>query len=86
MPNTDYGGHGGNLEAAARIFGRRPGFQASALYQYLGRQGILICVAENFAGLDQRYFRVAVRLRWENRLLLGALNIYFITEKKEKPI
>ncbi|MCL2163595.1 MAG: aminotransferase class I/II-fold pyridoxal phosphate-dependent enzyme [Oscillospiraceae bacterium] len=37
------------------------------------RYGILIRDARNFPGLDERFFRVAVKTRKENLLLLGAL-------------
>lgn len=49
---------------------------APDLAGYLGRQGILIRNAGNFAGLDDRYFRIAVRLPDENRRLLAALRGY----------
>jgi len=57
-------------------------FNAASLYRFLGCRGILVRVAENFIGLDHRYFRIAVRLRRENRLLLQALTEYF--EQKEE--
>lgn len=64
--------------------GERGDFKASLLYRFLGRRGILIRVAENFTGLDHRYFRIAVRLRRENTLLLEALAEYFTTKQKEE--
>jgi len=63
--------------------GERNGFAAALLYRYLGQKGILIRMAENFPGLDRRYFRIAVRTRRENLLLLEALGEYFSTEQKE---
>ncbi|MEW5784462.1 MAG: threonine-phosphate decarboxylase CobD [Bacillota bacterium] len=64
--------------------GEEPGFQAATLYRFLGHRGILIRVADNFTGLDHRYFRIAVRLRRENRLLLEALTEYFTTAQEER--
>jgi L-threonine-O-3-phosphate decarboxylase len=46
---------------------------AVALEEKLLAQGIAIRVCANFAGLDNRYFRVAVRTDDENRRLLEAL-------------
>lgn len=51
----------------------RPGFTARELRNRLVGRGLLIRDCGNFAGLDGSYFRVAVRLREENDLLLAAL-------------
>ncbi|HHV62057.1 MAG TPA: threonine-phosphate decarboxylase [Firmicutes bacterium] len=45
----------------------------------LGRRGILIRDASSFDGLDETYFRVAVRTRPENERLLEALRDYLLT-------
>jgi len=37
------------------------------------QEGIAIRVCDNFPGLDERYFRLAVRTRKENMRLLGTL-------------
>jgi threonine-phosphate decarboxylase len=52
---------------------RPPAPDASSLYEGLARQGILIRHCGSF-GLGQRYFRVAVRTREENEVLLSALS------------
>lgn len=46
---------------------------AHALKVRLLNEGIAVRVCSNFAGLDQRYFRVAVRTPFENRRLGKAL-------------
>ena len=51
----------------------RPGWTATRLQKKLLGQGIMIRDASNFRGLDERYFRVAVRRRGENQRLLQAL-------------
>jgi threonine-phosphate decarboxylase len=43
------------------------------LEEALGRRGLLIRRCASFVGLDDRFVRVAVRLPWENRRLLRAL-------------
>lgn len=49
------------------------GFDVKRLQALLARRGILIRDASLFAGLDGRYFRIAVRLREENERLLREL-------------
>lgn len=48
-------------------------YDARLLAQRLLRDGIAIRVCDNFQGLDERFFRVAVRTAEENRRLCGAL-------------
>jgi threonine-phosphate decarboxylase len=50
-----------------------PGWSAPRLRERLLLRGIIIRDASNFTGLDDRYFRVAVRRREENHRLLAAL-------------
>jgi len=47
--------------------------KAKTLARRMLKEGIAIRVCDNFPGLDDRYFRLAVRTREENRRLLGAL-------------
>jgi threonine-phosphate decarboxylase len=49
------------------------GWNAKRLQRELARRGVLIRDASLFPGLDERYFRVAVRLRRENEMLLAEL-------------
>jgi len=58
------------------VRGERPGFHAGDLYRFLLERGLLIRRADNFRGLDHRYFRLAIRRRPENRRLLKALEEY----------
>jgi threonine-phosphate decarboxylase len=51
----------------------RPGWTASRLRQALLAQSLIIRDASNFAGLDDRFVRLAVRRREENDRLLTAL-------------
>jgi threonine-phosphate decarboxylase len=51
----------------------RPGCTAAELQRRLLAHKILIRDASNFRGLDERFFRIAVRLRPENVRLLKAL-------------
>jgi threonine-phosphate decarboxylase len=51
----------------------RPGATAAGLQQQMLRQRIVIRDASNFRGLDERFFRIAVRSREENQRLLQAL-------------
>jgi threonine-phosphate decarboxylase len=51
----------------------RAGWTAAGLKERLAARRILIRDAGNFRGLDQRFFRVAVRTDGENRELLAAL-------------
>jgi cobyric acid synthase CobQ/L-threonine-O-3-phosphate decarboxylase len=51
----------------------RPGLDAAELARRLLRRGLAIRVCDNFAGLDGRFFRVAVRSGRENERLCVAL-------------
>jgi threonine-phosphate decarboxylase len=51
----------------------RPDLTAPQLYRQLLAQGIIIRTCGNFIGLDNRFFRIAVRQRQENEQLLAAL-------------
>ena len=42
-------------------------------FDFLGKRGVFVRPCQNFNGLDKSYFRVAVRTRWENKLLLSVL-------------
>lgn len=49
------------------------GIDSQMLTDRLGRRGLLIRDCSSFPGLDNRYVRIAVRTRWQNRRLLKAL-------------
>ena len=51
----------------------KAGFSAAFVRRELMSEGILIRDASNFRGLDERFFRTAVRLRHENERILDAL-------------
>lgn len=51
----------------------RPGLDADALGRELLAQGVAIRSCANFAGLDRRFFRIAVRTESENRRLCDLL-------------
>ncbi len=53
-----------------------PGFQVEDLYHYLLQQGFLIRRGDNFQGLDEKYFRLAVRKREDNQKLVECLEDY----------
>ena len=46
---------------------------AIALRKFLGQRGILIRECSSFHGLDEHFFRIAVRTHKENKILLNAL-------------
>ena len=52
---------------------RDSGFTAAAIKEYLAPRGILLRLCHNFEGLDEYYFRVAVRTEGENLCLLQNL-------------
>ena len=52
----------------------RTAAKISSLYEALGSKGIMIRTVRDFAGLDDSYFRIALRLRAENETLIEALN------------
>lgn len=47
---------------------------AATLQERLIRKGMLIRDSSNFVGLDERFFRVAVKKRAENQKLISALS------------
>lgn len=47
-------------------------------------QGIMIRTCANYTGLDASFFRIAVRSREENKLLLDALHQYFPSKEARK--
>jgi threonine-phosphate decarboxylase len=49
------------------------GIDSQLLTDRLGRRGLLVRDCSSFPGLDNRYVRIAVRTRWQNRRLLKAL-------------
>ncbi len=51
----------------------RPGWTSRRLREGLLPRGIIIRDASNFKGLDERYFRIAVRGPKDNDRLLAAL-------------
>lgn len=53
-----------------------PGFDVAEFQDYLAGEGVIIRRADNFYGLDQGYFRVAVRSREENKVLIKAVERY----------
>ncbi len=50
--------------------GLYPDFAVAEYQEFLARRGVLVRRADNFHGLDQSYFRIAVRRREENCRLL----------------
>ncbi|MFO7952516.1 MAG: threonine-phosphate decarboxylase [Bacillota bacterium] len=58
------------------IKGRLPGFNVAEFQDFLAGEGLFIRRADNFYGLDRRYFRVAVRRREENKKLIRAVEKY----------
>ncbi len=63
----------------------RSGLDAPGLARKLLRRGIAIRVCDNFAGLDKRFFRIAVRTAEENERLGQALREILGAEKKSPP-
>jgi threonine-phosphate decarboxylase len=66
-------GHHPYPAAANFILVRSGRAAASDLYEKLHRKNILIRRCANFSGLDDRYFRIAVRGTSENDALLCAM-------------
>jgi threonine-phosphate decarboxylase len=56
--------------------GTGAGFKVADYQEYLAKRGVLIRRADNFTGLDHRYFRIAVRKRPENLRLLQETELY----------
>ena len=46
------------------------------LYRYLAERGIIIRLCDSFRGLDNSYFRIAVRTSHENDQLIKVLNLF----------
>jgi adenosylcobyric acid synthase len=68
----------------------RDGIDATMLAEQLLRDGIAIRVCANFEGLDQRFFRVAVRTEEENERLVQSVESVFhartkATKKRHTP-
>ena len=55
------------------IKGHDPEFKVERFQADLAQMGLLVRRADNFPGLDQRYFRIAVRKRAENERLVKAI-------------
>ena len=55
------------------LFVRHPDIGGEELYLKLKERGILIRQCGNFTGLDDRWYRIAVRKQQENRAFLAAL-------------
>ncbi len=65
------------FEGAANFLllkGLNPAFKVDRFQADLARQGFLVRRADNFPGLDHRYFRIAVRRRPENERLMAEIN------------
>jgi len=60
-------------------------WDAPALREKLLRERIVIRVCDNFAGLDKRFFRVAVRKQEENRRLCDAVAGIFGRKSRTRP-
>jgi len=58
------------------VQGTDPAFNVAAFQDYLARRGVLIRRADNFYGLDQSYFRVAVLKRANNLRLIRETEHY----------
>lgn len=56
------------------LFHREESAYQSSLYEQLLKQGILIRDCQNFKGLGRGFYRIAVKTREENQLLLQALD------------
>ncbi len=62
--------------------GRHAGVSGAELAGALAKRGLLIRDAGNFKGLDEFYFRLAVRKRAENRRLLKALKEVILEKRR----
>lgn len=54
----------------------------SKLYEFLLARGLVIRRCDNYYGLDDTYFRLAVRTEKQNNLLMSCLNEFFKPNKK----
>lgn len=57
----------------------KAGLNVKVLQERLGKRGILIRDASLFKGLDQSYFRIAIRLRVDNEQLISELQLVLET-------
>jgi histidinol-phosphate/aromatic aminotransferase/cobyric acid decarboxylase-like protein len=55
----------------------RAGCDAAKLSLRLADEKIMVRDASNFAGLDNQFFRISVRTRYENQILVQALRAVF---------
>jgi threonine-phosphate decarboxylase len=63
-----------------RIRDNRP---PADLYQYLLSQDLLIRNCGNFRGLDESFFRIALRSREDNQKLMDSVSEYFLSGKQD---
>ena len=54
----------------------RGGYDSEEIFRHLEKKGILIRMCSDFRGLDREHFRIAVKKREENRVLLRELEIF----------
>ena len=57
---------------------------ARGLYQHLLSQSLLIRNCGNFRGLNESFFRISLRERWENQRLLDSISDYFSYRQRIK--
>ncbi len=50
--------------------------RGQTLFEFLGRRKLFVRPAKNFLGLNESYYRFALRTRKDNELLLQFLNVY----------
>ncbi len=65
--------------------GTVPGFDGHDYRQYLAEKGVLVRRADNFYGLDQSYFRIAVLCRSDNSRLLRETEEYLVNRGGIQP-
>lgn len=54
-----------------------------SLYQHLLSRSLLIRNCGNFKGLDDSFFRISLRERWENQKLLDSIHDFFSTRQRD---
>ncbi len=64
------------------VRGLDPQFQVEVFAHRLAARGVLVRRADNFHGLNERYFRIAVRKRAENRRLLDEIKCFLQTDMR----
>ena len=57
---------------------------ARGFYQHLLSQSLLIRNCGNFRGLNESFFRISLRERWENQRLLDSISDYFSYRQRIK--